>query len=213
MKKLLTLLGVASALAAVTPAAAQNWNDPNAGGTVALETRIAQLDARLQAGIRTGVINRSEARALRQQIADLRRLHGRYSYNGLTRVERDDLRNRIRDTRQQLRLADNGRFDRDTRYGSWNDREWNNGYYGQGGPLEEVYCERRTGIGGVFDSVLGRNTCLQVGDPASGNLYAVPNEYRSQFRDNSYRYFRSDGRLIYEIDARTNRVARIHSID
>jgi hypothetical protein len=212
MSKFITLALAASACALAAPASAQTWN--NGSGEVSISTRIAQLDSRLQAGIQSGEISRYEARSLRQQLRDLRRLNSQYSYNGLTRVERDDLRNRIRLTRQQIRTADNGRYDRDMRYGSWNDRYWNqNGYYGQGGPLEDVQCDRRDGIGGVLDSVLGRSNCFEVGDRVSGNLYAVPTHLRSRYRDSNYSYFRSDGRLIYEVDARTNTVVRIYGMD
>jgi hypothetical protein len=212
MNRLVILALAGSAATLTVPAAAQNWN--YGSGSASINSRIAQLDARLQAGIQSGEINRQEARTLRQQMRDLRRLQSRYSSNGLSRVEQDDLRDRIRFTRQQIRMADNGRYDRDTRYGSWNDRYWDdNGYSGQGGPLEEVYCERRSGISGVLDSVLGRNGCLEVGDRVSGNLYAVPTHLRSRYRDTNYSYFRSDGRLIYEVDARTNTVVRIYGLD
>jgi hypothetical protein len=212
-----------SALAAAAPAAAQYSNQDYrsnqgygsgqnyAGANAAFGNRIARLDARLQAGIQSGEIDRREARMLRQQIGDLRRLERQYSYNGLTTDERTELQQRIRTARDDLRLADGGIYDRDQRY-AWDDDD--NGYYGRGGPYEEVdVCESRTGIGGLIDNITGNNCGPRVGQRATGNLYAVPYNYRNMYRDNSRSYFRSDGRQIYEIDARSNVVVRAHPMN
>jgi hypothetical protein len=246
MNKLLLSMAAVGALAAAAPAAAQ-WtnNDVNAVGGAGIANRIAQLDARLQAGINAGVIDRVEARTLRAQLRQLTRLEGRYSYNGLTQAERADLRQRLRTVRQNLRVADNGRFDRDTRYSwddrfdnedvltqrldrngdGWEDRDYDRDgridrvYTGQGGPYEQPYdanCDtNRTGIGGLISGILGRddNCTLRVGMRATGNLYAVPSHLRYQFRDGNGVYYRSDGRQIYQIDARTNTVLRVYSMD
>ena len=246
MNKLLLSMAAVGALAAAAPAAAQYGygSNVNAGGAVGISHRIAQLDARLQAGIQTGEINRAEARSLRMQMRRLQRLERQYSYNGFTQAARQDLQQRLRAFRQDLRLADNGRFDRDSRYGNWDDRYDNDGYAGRmdrnndgwddrdydrdgriddgytgrGGPYEPAYdtvCETRGGISGVIDSVLGRENCysLRVGARASGNLYAVPSQYRYRYRDGNGVYYRSDGRAIYQIDARTNTVLRIYDVD
>ncbi|HYE27763.1 MAG TPA: hypothetical protein VEA61_05965 [Allosphingosinicella sp.] len=218
MNKILLSMAAVGALAVAAPAAAQYGygTNANAGGGMGISNRIAQLDARLQAGIRAGVIDRTEARSIRMQIRQLQRLERQYSYDGLSQAERQDLRQRLRDVREDLSLADNGYFDRDNRYG-WNDPYWNDGYSGQGGPYEEPYdhaCDTRGGISGVIDSVLGRDSCgLRVGARATGNLYAVPSQYRYQFRDGNGVYYRSDGRAIYQIDARTHTVLRIYPMN
>ncbi|HYD37997.1 MAG TPA: hypothetical protein VEA60_10310 [Allosphingosinicella sp.] len=218
MNKILLSMAAVGALAAAAPAAAQYGYGSNVNSGISISNRIAQLEARLQAGIAAGEINRAEARGLRMELRQIRRLERQYSYNGFTRAERLDLQARLRNFRQDLRLADNNRFDRDMRYGAWNDPFWNDGYSGRGGPYEPAYdvvCEERRGIGGVIDSVLGRENCysLTVGARATGNLYAVPSQYRYRYRDGNGVYYRSDGRAIYEIDARTNTVLRIHDID
>lgn len=239
MNKILLSMAAVGAVAVAAPAAAQNWNNgynnsngynngynANAGGGMGISSRIAQLDARLSAGIQSGDISRSEARSLRMQVRDLQRLEQQYSYNGLTAIERQDLQQRLRTLREDIRVADNGRYDRDTRYGSVNDPYYNNGYdnggyTGQGGPYEQpydTYCDSnaRTGLGGLVDGVLGRNnnSCgLRVGARASGSLYSVPSQYRYQFRDGNGVYYRSDGRNIYQIDARTQTVLRIYDIN
>jgi hypothetical protein len=57
------------------------------------------------------------------------------------------------------------------------------------------------------------NGMLRVGQRATANLGGVPYEYRSRYRDGSGVYYRSDGRAIYQIDARTNAVVRVYPID
>ena len=83
------------------------------------------------------------------------------------------------------------------------------GYYGQGGVYEPVdNCRDRGGLGGLLDSVLG-NDCVRVGQRAPSNLYAVPYDYQGRFRDSYGAFYRTDGRNIYQIDTRTNRVVSI----
>jgi hypothetical protein len=233
MNKLLLSMAAVGAIAAAAPAAAQYGYDNNAraGGAVGISNQIAQLDARLQAGVSAGLIDRTEARELRMDLRQLSRLERQYSYNGLTQAERQDLRQRLRSLREEIRVADNGRFDRDNRYGNWDDRDWNDGYSGRGGdrdwndgysgrggPYEPAYdtaCDTRSGIGGLIDGVLGRDNCygMRVGSRATGNLYSVPSQYRYQYRDGNGVYYRSDGRAIYQIDARSNTVMRVFPMD
>lgn len=225
MNKILLSMAAVGAIAVAAPAASQSWNDnnwnANAGAGMGISNQIARLDARISAGIASGEISRSEARNLRLELRQLRQLERQYSYNGLTQTERQDLRQRLRDLREDVRIADNGRYDSDTRY-SWDDRYDDDGVYsGRGGPYEQpydTYCEtnNRGGIGGLIDGVLGRNdnACgLRVGARATGNLYAVPSQYRYRFRDGNGVYYRSDGRNIYQIDARTQTVLRIYGMD
>jgi hypothetical protein len=225
MNKILLSMAAVGAIAVAAPAASQSWNDDNwnanAGGGMGISNQIARLDARISAGIASGEISRTEARNLRLELRQLRQLERQYSYNGLTQTERQDLRQRLRDLREDVRIADNGRYDRDTRY-SWDDRYDNDdGYSGRGGPYEQpydTYCETNTrgGIGGLIDGVLGRNdnNCgLRVGARATGNLYSVPSQYRYRYRDGNGVYYRSDGRNIYQIDARTQTVLRIYAMD
>ena len=294
MRILLASMTAACALAIASPASAQTMNS-YAGGTAAFENRVAQIEARINAGIRSGEIDATEAASLRADLRQLRRTYRIYARNGLTTTERSALQAQVRDLRQDLRLADGGgwgrnrtnvyagqRYDRDgnpdddgmydrygnrinvgvyagTRYDSRGrvdpngmyDRQGNridtgvyagtrydsrgrvdpNGMYdrdgnridvyGQGGPYEPVeeYCEpTRGGIAGIFDDIFGgdRDDCvtgLRVGARATANLQALPWEYRSRFRDGNGVYYRSDGRQIYQIDARTNTILRIYSMD
>lgn len=224
MNKLLLSMAAMGAIAVAAPAASQTWSNSNvnAGGAMGISNRIAQLDARLSAGIQSGEISRTEARTLRMEVRQLQRLERQYSYNGLTQTERQDLQQRLRELREDIRMADNGRYDRDTRYGSWNDPYYNNGgYTGQGGPYEQpydTYCDTnaRGGIGGLIEGVLGRNNdncSVRVGSRVPSNLYAVPSHLRYQFRDGNGVYYRSDGRNVFQIDARTQTVLRVYSTD
>ena len=323
MRILLASMTAACALAAAAPAASQTVNS-YAGGTAAFENRIAQIESRIQAGINSGAIDRTEAANLRSELRSLRQTYRVYARNGLTQTERSALQARVRDLREDLRLADgsgygrgnvyagqrydrdgnpdddgnydrygnriesgvyagtrydsrgrvdpNGQYDRDgnridagvyagtrydsrgrvdpngqydrygnridagvyagTRYDSRGrvdpnglyDRYGNRidvGVYGQGGPYEPVdqYCEQsRGGLGGIFDDIFGGGddncvTNLSVGARAPGNLGAVPSQYRYRYRDGNGVYYRSDGRQIYQIDARTNTILRIYAID
>ncbi|TMJ17416.1 MAG: hypothetical protein E6G92_13930 [Alphaproteobacteria bacterium] len=229
MRKMLLLAAAASALGAAAPAAAQYYSAPyrtvpsQYGVDNSYDVRISQLHQRLDAGIRAGTIDSREAYRLRRELDDLARVEQRLSYNGLTESERFDLQRRIRSVRQDMRYADGGAWDRNERYG-YDDRAYGAygagvapygaapGYYGQGGPYEEVVCESRSGVGALIDSVFGRD-CFRVGQRVPSNLYAVPSEYRSMYRDGYGTYYRSDGRAIYEIDARTNTVLSVHPLN
>jgi hypothetical protein len=216
----------------------QNGGYANANGNIAARTD--QLQARIQAGVQSGAISRQEAAPLRQQLRQLRDLERHYAVNGFTGQERADLQLRIRNLRQQIRYAEGGqgsyrnggydggyangqRVDRDRdgyddrdygRDGRWEDDRTGRDY-DRDGRWDDNYQDRyedqsrRGGIGGVVDSVLGRGG-LRVGQRVSGGLYAVPYEYQSRFRDGNGTYYRSDGRSIYQIDARTNTVVRVY---
>ena len=384
MKKTLLAMTAVCALAAAAPAAAQYAN-ANAGGTVGFANRIAMLEGRLDTDIQTGAVSRIEAVTLQRRLSDIRNREALYARGGFTVAERTDLQQRLRAFREELRVADNGRWgnaygydderygsnayvgtrydrygrvdpngmydragnridvdqrygsnayvgtrydrygrvdpngmydragnridvdqrygsnayvgtrydrygrvdpngmydragnriDVDQRYGSnayvgtrydrygrvdpngmydragnridvnsqygsqayvgtrydrygrvdpngMYDREGNRidtGYRGQGGPYGDVddddlddarvVCERRPGVTGVIDTMLGRSNCYTVGSRVDSNLGAVPYEYRNTYRDGGGYYYRSDGRRIYRIDARTNTVVEI----
>lgn len=241
MNKLLITAGAVGALAFAAPAAAQYANqgtydqggyhqggyaNTNTGGAVGVQTRIARLDARIEAGLRSGAIDRNEGRALRQQLRDIERMERQYSRNGLTHQERADLQQRVRLFRDRLASAEgrggyasNNGYD--DRYADPYAR--NDPYNGRGGPYEDAYCEdtSRGGLAGIIDGIFGGGNTrgsdcspgLRVGQRASGNLYGVPPELRSRFRDGGGVYYRSDGRSIYQIDARTQTVLRVYAMN
>lgn len=209
MKRLLLTMTALAAVAGAAPAVAQYSTrsdystrmDTRLMTSADFRDRIYRLELRLNAGIRSGEITRSEELTLRRQLVNLRQLERQYSYNGLTWRERDSLMTQLRAVRQNINYADSGRFDRDTRY-SWYDDT----YTGVGGPIEEVdACRDRGGLAGVLQDVFGRS-CLRIGDRVNRPLSAVPYEFRYQYSDNANVYYRSDGDFIYAIDPSTNRV-------
>ena len=217
MKKLLLTMAAIPALTLAMPAASQvNYNartNYNAYGDSGLRNRIIQMSNRIDAGLQAGTITRNESRMLRIGLRDLTRLETQYSRNGLTNEERRDLQMRLRNLRRDIQVAD-GRRD-----GRWD----NDDYYGQGGPLDAEFdgwrvdedCDgRSSGIGRIISGLIGNNSCMRVGDRVRGNLFAVPYQYRTQFRDRNGIYYRTDGRdHVYEIDARTNTIIRVWERD
>jgi hypothetical protein len=108
-----------------------------------------------------------------------------------------------------------GRWDVDSRYDAnrdgYDDRDYNrDGRWDN----DEGYQQTNNGgiVGQIIDRVTG-NTSLRVGQRASANLGDVPYAYRNQYRDGQGVYYRSDGRQIYQIDARTQTVVRIYALN
>jgi hypothetical protein len=112
MKKLttLTLIGAASALAlGATAASAQSYGDRQdsyrqdsyrsdgyrGGGYVSIDQRMAQLDRRIDRGVRDGSLSRREAYRLRSEFQQIARLQARYRADGLNGWERADLDRRF----------------------------------------------------------------------------------------------------------------------
>ena len=120
MKKLttLTLIGAASALAlSATAASAQVYGDRDGyrndsyrsdyrgdrNGWRSIDQRQAQLDRRIDQGLRNGSLTRREAWRLRAEFRDIARLEARYRMNGLSGWERADLDRRFDQLSAQIR--------------------------------------------------------------------------------------------------------------
>lgn len=97
MKKLLALAAAVSALALAAPASAQAWQSIN--------QRQANLDSRIDAGVRDGSLTRPEAMRLRGEFNGLARLEANYrsSGGGLSFTERADLDRRFNALSSQIR--------------------------------------------------------------------------------------------------------------
>lgn len=108
MKKLAIALVAASALAATAaPALAAPWQNIN--------QRQAQLDRRIDQGVRSGELTRREAANLRQEFRGISRLESRYrATRGLQAWERVDLDRRFNVLSAKIRWNAN---DRDHRGG------------------------------------------------------------------------------------------------
>jgi hypothetical protein len=104
----LALLASVGALALAAPASAQPGWQP-------INQRQAQLDQRIDVGVRNGSLTRSEAVRLRAEFNDISRLEARYRQGGLSTWERRDLDARFDRLSTQIRYERNDREDR----GDW----------------------------------------------------------------------------------------------
>ena len=124
MKRTLLPLLAATALGLAVPAvaSAQTW--------MSINQRQAQLDQRIDVGIRSGQLTATEAARLRAEFNDLSRLEARYRVGGLSSSERADLDRRFdalsnqvyAQRRDDQRYADNGRYSYD-RWQNLNQRQ------------------------------------------------------------------------------------------
>ena len=120
MKKILiSVLAVSALTAAAAPAMAAPWQNIN--------QRQAQLDRRIDQGVRTGQLTRNEAYRLRSEFRQIARLEARYRQTGgLQGWERADLDRRFDVLSRKIRIERHDRDDRYPRYGG--------GYGGGYGP-------------------------------------------------------------------------------
>lgn len=109
MKKLtLMLAGLGIATATVpTVASAQGWNNWQP-----INARVANLDRRIDVGVRNGSLTRGEANRLRGEFRQIVRLEQRYRQGGLSQWERRDLDRRFDALSQRIRWERNDRRDR-----------------------------------------------------------------------------------------------------
>jgi hypothetical protein len=108
-----------------------------------------------------------------------------------------------------------GRWDVDSRYDSnrdgYDDRDRNrDGRWDNDEGYQET--DGRGVVGQVIDRITG-NGGLRVGQRVSSDLGGLPYAYRAQYRDSANVYYRSDGRQIYQIDARTQTVMRVYAMN
>ncbi|MBO9714474.1 hypothetical protein [Sphingomonas sp.] len=117
MKKIAILLASLSAVAAAVPATAAPLSPAPAfqGGVWQnINARQARIEAKINQGIRSGALTRSEAANLRSQFRAIAALEARYrqSRPGLTMAERADLDRRFDALERSIRIQ---KSDRDTR--------------------------------------------------------------------------------------------------
>ena len=100
--KTLTMLAAASVLAlSASAASAQTW--------MSINQRQATLDARIDAGLRSGDLTRREAITLRNDFRAVARLEANYRVNGLSNWERSDLDRRFDALSSRIRYERNDR--------------------------------------------------------------------------------------------------------
>ncbi|WP_188658018.1 hypothetical protein [Sphingomonas metalli] len=106
--KTFTITAAIAALAATAiPGAASAQR-----GWQPIAQRQANLDRRIEQGIRSGRLTRPEARRINAEFNQLSRLEARYRSNGLTLRERNDLDRRYDALSARIRYEKNDRQDR-----------------------------------------------------------------------------------------------------
>ena len=120
-KTLIPALALLAASVALPAAASQPQHGhgrppvyADAGGWNSINARQANLDRRIDQGVRNGSLSRREAARLRSEFGSLVRLEANYRRGGLSRWERDDLNRRFDRLAAQIR---NERRDGDNRRG------------------------------------------------------------------------------------------------
>ena len=118
MKTLTTLAFTAVSALALTAGAAnaQSWQPIN--------QRQATLEARIDAGVRSGALTRAEAQRLRSDFDAVAHLENRYRSNGLSDWERQDLDRRFDQLATQIRIDRNDRDGRGDQNGWYGGRGW-----------------------------------------------------------------------------------------
>jgi hypothetical protein len=234
MNRIIIALAATTAFSAAAPAAAQY------GGNFQLRTGElqAQLQAGIDSG---AIGRREAMPLNRQlrDLTQLERLYSRGGFTVRERSDLQSRSASLRQAigmaerdgdRRNGRMGDSGRVyargelmdrnrdgydDRDlNRDRRVDDGEWRTAaaYDARYGRSDERFQEtRRDGIGGVVDTLLGRDT-LRVGQRVSANLGGVPDQYRDQYRDGGGVYYRSDNRAIYQVDARNDVVLRVFAL-
>ena len=134
MRKFLISAALLSVAAASAPAAAQYDSryddrryDDRRGyeefrGGERIDRQLAQISERIQRAYQRRLISSNEARRLEREVDQIDRLEDRYSRNGLSNWERQDLQRRVQHLRQRLQWErQEGRDDRrdDRRYDRW----------------------------------------------------------------------------------------------
>ena len=137
MRKILISALLIGATMASVPASAQSWGQSWGQGRQyrsddRIDHQIQQIEYRIRTARERRMITRGEADRLLRQADYIDRLEDRYSRNGLTRWEVQDLRQRVQNLRAQLRFErhdgrrwndrddrydHHDRYDRDDRYG------------------------------------------------------------------------------------------------
>jgi hypothetical protein len=230
MRSLFFATAAVAALAASAPASAQVGDilrqgvesilgGNNNGATT--EPQLRELNTRIQTAYQRGEISQSEASRLQYELREIAQREQNYRSGGISRAERDDLQQRLRAVEGRIQQASyNGT--RDGRYDGRNDRSDRDGRYDRG---ERSDRDGRYDRDGSWSSNNNRNCppglakknngcqppgqAMREGDRYANQYGRVPATYGDRYRDtNRYLYRYNDGR-IYQVDRRTNRIARV----
>lgn len=226
MRKFLLATAAIAALTASVPASAQVGEilrqgmagifGGNLGGSI--DARLNELNNRIQNALQRGEISQSQASRLQDELRDIAQREQAYRSGGLSRSERDDLEQRLRQLENRIQQAGYNRGDR------WDDRDGRGDRWGDRDDRDDRWNDRddrwddddrRNGRGCPPGLARKNNGCLPPGQAKKqgqqyNNQYGrVPDNYGAQYRDTQrYIYRFNDGR-IYQIDRRTGRIVRV----
>jgi hypothetical protein len=180
-------------LAAAFPAAAQYQPQTRYYGSD-FPTRIDRLADRIQRAIQSDRISGSESVALRRDLRALRELYRRFSRDGLTQPERNELQRRLDAAQDRLRYA--------FRNGDYRGR-YGDDYYGADGWEDEDRWDDR-------DRWRDRDDRWDERPDRRRDRWEdrddLPERWRDRYRDDDrYRYRYSDG-FVLQTDRATGRV-------
>ena len=197
MKRLLITLAAIPIATIAVEASAQTYVTSSANANATVQNQIVQLQAQLDAGVRSGAIDTTERRRLRQEIRALTRLRAQYAANGLNNQEWNVLQQRVGNLSQQLQVAGGGyaygysqpgngyaygntgytydQYGRRVQAPTYTYDQYGrpvqtqSGYYGQGGPyVPYPQTNTNSGVGNVLGNVLG--SVLGGGSGLGGNI-------------------------------------------
>jgi hypothetical protein len=218
MKKLFLTMAALSAIAAAAPATAQypaqfSWSN-------ARDERIAQLQDRIERGMRSDFISRSDGSRFLYRLSELRQTKYRYRRGGFSDWERNTVDRALDRLRSEVRTAelyadsrvgptpaygwdDNRDRDRD----GWDDRT--EGVYAQGDAWDrdnDGWDDRDVTVVTSDDDYVGVGGPVElvVGDSAPSDLSGVPVQFQARYPDGTEIYYRYRDGLVYQIDRRTN---------
>lgn len=184
-----------------------------------LREQVRQL-TRLERQYSVNGLTGRERSVLQQRLNRLRQQIQRADRGGNGRWDADDrygdFYDRNNDGWDDRDANRDGRWDVDSRYDrdrdGWDDRDTNRDGRWDYNANDGRGANNGGFLGQVIDSITGGGM-LQVGQRAPDNLYGVPTQYRSQYRDGDGIYYRSDNRAIYQIETRGRTVVRVYPLN
>lgn len=188
MKKILASACAVAAMSLAAPASAQSGVLGDlVGGIFGGSTRVGNYDDRIRIAYQRGEISEAEARELQARYFQLRDIERQYRQDGLSREERYDLQQRIREFERRFQMARfDDPYDDDRR---WDDDRWSNGAK----PCPPGLAKKRNG-------------CLPPGQVGrSDGRYRDSSGYRTDYGDGYVWQRDRSGRLV-QVDRRTGRV-------
>ena len=214
MRTVVMALAGASGLLATAPALAQSGPQPN------FQNRFGNLENRIQIGLQSGAITRTEAAPLREQLRQVQQLERRSASGGFTQAERTRIQTRLQSLRQQIATAERndyarpGTSDEDPWPGDTDNERGRDRYDGnedrdRRGDDRGRYDDRYRDRDHTPDADQGRHEA-RIGSRVPGHFGGVPRELRNEFPETmpyTYRFW--DGR-VYQVERRTGVIVRIY---